>query len=492
MSRGALRWVLVVSAAQVLLAATLLAGTAQALQFANGLESWGANSTGQLGDGTTSDSHVDVGVSTLSNVQEVSAGSDFTLALMKGGTVMAWGDNSEGQLGDGSTTSSDVPVQVSGLSLVKAISAGGAFGLALLRNGTVMAWGDDSNGQLGPSGTVGSHSDVPVPVTGLPSGVSDVQAGGAFALAIVPYGTVMAWGANSEGQLGDGTTTDSSTPEDVQGLTNDTRGIQAGSDFAFAVLGPETVESWGDDSVGQLGDGSISTCSTAPYSDTPVSVKGLTFVRAVSAGQAGAVAVTAGGVVSAWGDNSQGELGPETSATCSGVPQTVPGLSKVVTVSSGSYFNLALLHDGLVEAWGSNSNGQLGNGSTVNSSSPVQVEDLSGVQGISAGSAFAVVKVKNQPPTLPRNGHATASVGSAFSLTIKTSSHPTISSFSILSGSLPVGLSFTDNHNDTATIAGTPAAGSANTYRFAVEASNGVPASSPRLAVENFRLVVKG
>lgn len=472
----------------------LAAGAASSPQLANGVESWGANGSGQLGNGTTTDTSLEGPVSYLSNAQEVSAGSDFALALMKNGTVWAWGDNAQGQLGNGTTTSSDVPVQVSDLGEydVRAVSAGSDFSVALMTNGSVVAWGDDSNGQLGPKGTVGSYSDIPVPVTGLPSGVSDVQAGGAFALAIVPYGTVMAWGAGSAGQLGDGSTTDSATPVGVTGLTNDASGIQAGSDFAFAVLGPRNVVAWGDDLVGQLGDGSTGTCSPHNYSDVPVPVQGLGNIRAVSAGQADAVAVGQRGVVYAWGDNSQGELGPDGPATCSGVPVTVPGLSKVLTVSSGGYFNLALLHDGFVEAWGSNSNGQLGDGTTTNSAAPVQVSNLSGVWSISAGAAFSIVKSKVVPPNLPLTAHATAYAGVAFQRSVTTSSHPTLSTFSIVSGSLAPGITFVDNHNNSATLSGTPAAAAAGrTYYFAIEASNGVPIGSPRLAVENFELVVK-
>lgn len=487
-----LRRALLVLGVPALLVSALPSAPVGALPFTNGLESWGANSSGQLGNGTTTDSSVEGPVNVLSQVQEVSAGSDFTLALMENGSVWAWGDNSEGQLGDNTTTNSSTAVQVQGLGIdeVRAVSAGSDFSLALLRNGTVMAWGDDSNGQLGPNGTLGSYNDFPVVVPNL-SQISDVQAGGAFAFAIISGGTVMAWGANSEGQLGDGTTTDSSTPVEVSGLVNDTSGIQAGSDFALAVLGNETVEAWGDDSLGQLGDGSSGTCSPQAYSDVPVQVKGLDFVRSVSAGYADAVAVGTRGVVYAWGDNSAGELGPETSASCSGVPVDVQGLVKALRVSSGSYFNLALLRDGFVEAWGSNSNGQLGDGTTTNSATPVQVEDMSGVASISAGADFSVVKAKDVPPSLPQRGQATAYTGVPFLRYFGTSSHPTLSRFSIVSGSLPSGITFADNHNNSATLSGTPSAGSSGTYYFTIEASNGLPLSAPRLAVENFKLTVK-
>jgi alpha-tubulin suppressor-like RCC1 family protein len=133
------------------------AATAQAASL--GAAAWGYNSSGQLGNGSTTISHVPVAVSGLSGVTALSAGGEQSIALFSNGTVMAWGSNREGQLGNGSTTNSKVPVAVSGLSGVVAIAAGKEHSLALLSNGTVMAWGSDEEDQLGSgvkAGTAGS------------------------------------------------------------------------------------------------------------------------------------------------------------------------------------------------------------------------------------------------------------------------------------------------------------------------------------------------
>src|SRR5262249_37404323 len=143
----------------------------------------------------------------LTEVASVSAGEEFSLALLENGTVMAWGKDFRGQLGNGATGlsgSSDVPVPVVGLSEVVAVSAGAGFSLALLKNGTVVAWGSNEAGQLGDGAEgPGTESDVPVAVTGL-SEVVAIAAGTSFGLAVRRNGTVMAWGQNAHGQLGDG------------------------------------------------------------------------------------------------------------------------------------------------------------------------------------------------------------------------------------------------------------------------------------------------
>jgi alpha-tubulin suppressor-like RCC1 family protein len=184
---------------------------------------WGLNNGGQLGIGTregpeecdfSACSRPPVALSSLSDVTAISAGGGFSLALLQNGRVMAWGT---ADLGDGITPErgSDVPFPVNGLSRVAAISAGSNDALALLQNGTVVAWGTNAQGQLGQGTTMGpetcsedrfSCSRNPVPVPGL-RGVVAIAAGNQFNLALLKNGTVMAWGRNFQGDLGDGTTT---------------------------------------------------------------------------------------------------------------------------------------------------------------------------------------------------------------------------------------------------------------------------------------------
>lgn len=438
----------------------------------NGSAAWGQNSSGQLGNGTTIDRSSPTVVSGITGIEQIAAGDGFALALLNNGTVMAWGDNTHGQLGNGTTTASSVPVAVTGLTQVKWVAAGGSHSLAVLKNGTVMAWGDNTHGELGDGTT--TDSDVPVLVVGGPgmtplTGVRQVQAGEDYSIAVVPYGSVKAWGGNASGQLGDGTTTDSSYPVAVTGLVNNVRSIAAGSDFALAIMGNESVQSWGDNAHGQLGNG-----TTTP-SDVPTPVPGLSFVHVVAAGGAHALAILPGGQVDAWGENSSGQLGIG-STTDSDVPVTVSGLSGVQAVDAGGLHSLALLRTGTVDAWGDNTYGQLGDGTTTQRDSPVAVPDITGVSGIRAGGNFSFDKQKNLAPYFTGRKVVAGRVGRALSFTFHVHSHPTLAVISE-TGPLPSGLTLTDNHDNTATLGGTPATGTAGRYTVQLLATNGIGAT---------------
>jgi hypothetical protein len=218
---------------------------------------WGSNESGQLGDDQYADRNVRIRVSGLGGVIAIAAGEEHSLALLSNHTVVAWGSNDFGQLGNGSTTGpescpfgacSRTPVPVNGLSEVEAIAAGGNHSLALLKNGTVMAWGENTYGELGDGTT--TNSDVPVPVSNL-RGVTKVAAGREHNLALLGEGSVMAWGNNAEGQLGIGTSNGpeacgpleaseacSTTPVLVSGLRYlNVKGIAAGAWHSLA-FGP--------------------------------------------------------------------------------------------------------------------------------------------------------------------------------------------------------------------------------------------------------------
>jgi alpha-tubulin suppressor-like RCC1 family protein len=310
----------------------------------------------------------------------VSAGGGHTCALTDSGGVLCWGYNILGQLGDGTTENSLVPVDVKGLgSGVTAISAGGFDACALTDAGAVKCWGDNNVGQLG-DGTR-RESSVPVDVKGLGSGVKAISAGRAHTCALTDSGAVKCWGANFAGQLGDGTKTISSVPVDVKGLGGGVKAITAGGNHTCAVTGSGAVKCWGFNDDGQLGDG------TRRWSSVPVEVKGLgSGVAGVRAGFAHTCARTDSGAVKCWGDNSSGELGDGTT-TNSSVPVEVKGLgSGVRAITAGEGDTCALTDAGAVKCWGANSSGQLGDGTRTNSSVPVEVKGLaSGVAGVRAG-----------------------------------------------------------------------------------------------------------
>jgi hypothetical protein len=211
-----------------------------------------------------------------------------------------------------------------------------------------------------------------------------------FSLALLSNGTVMAWGDNQSGELGNGTLTDSNVPVPVTGLTKVTA-ISAGGQFALALKANGTVSSWGDNESDQLGDGQ--DVSVQSLSEVPVAVVSLAKVRAIAAGFEFAAARTANGSVDVWGDNGFFELGrlngfPDGIAD-SDVPLALPGVSKATAIAAGAEFGLAVV-GGKVRSWGDNALGQLGNGSTVTGPSPVTVKDLSGVTSVAAGGVQAL------------------------------------------------------------------------------------------------------
>jgi alpha-tubulin suppressor-like RCC1 family protein len=394
-----------------MVAALTMATAAPAHATLSLAKAWGSNVFGQLGNGTTTgpekcgseQSACSTSPVEVSNLSEVIAsiagggglGEGHSLALLESGKVMAWGSNNEGQLGNATTEGSDVPVAVNGLSEVTAIAAGGNFNLALLKNGKVMAWGSGFRGNLG-NGT-NEKSTVPVPVCAVgtagpcPTGpyleaVTALAAGGSgHALAVLSSGAVVAWGAG--GQLGNGTTEGSNVPVRVcaggpegpcptgpylEGVT----AVSASDAHSLALLGNGTAMAWGANFQGELGN------ATTTRSNVPVAVSGLTNISAIAAGGTGSnggspfsLALLGNGTVKAWGINTTGELGdgsssgPEMCGTppveaCSKKPVEVSALAGVTAIAARGD-SMALLENGTVEAWGANGDGQLGNGTST-------------------------------------------------------------------------------------------------------------------------------
>jgi alpha-tubulin suppressor-like RCC1 family protein len=383
---------------------------------------WGQNSSGQLGDGNTTQSDAPQLVSGLSYVTSVAAGAHFSVALLSNGTVMAWGADDSGELGEGASSLSEIPVLVEGVTDVKAIAAGANFALALRRNGTVIAWGGNESGQLGDGDT--EESEAPVMVKGL-TGVTAIAAGGEHSLALTTDGKVMAWGEGLHGQLGDGKDKTSYQPVQVQGITS-AKAIAAGGEQSLAVLANGTVKAWGANGVGQLGNSVVEEEDEEgeTVSEVPVAVEGVSGATAVAAGARFSLALLGSGSVMAWGEDRAGQLGDGSVTRSEETPIAVSGLSTAVTIAANGQHSLALLGDGTVMAWGENKYGELGDGSAGEPSDvPVAVSGLSAVAGIAAGG-FHDLALGEPIPTVtsvspavgPRTGETTVTVtGSGFS-----------------------------------------------------------------------------
>lgn len=322
--------------------------------------SWGDDAKGQLGDDTNFAYKTSpVNVSGLTNVVAVAAGYEHSLALLENGTVYAWGYDNEGQLGNGAPLVNQalkVQTQISGG--VIAIAANGNYSLALTSGGQIISWGSDDFGQLGNGG---ANTDNPSTgsVTGAQNNNVAIVAGFKHALALQADGTVLTWGDNNAGQLGVGAATAQQTaPVQITSLQNIVA-LSAGYEHSLALKSDGTLLSWGRDSEGQLGD------STAlAQQSTPVAVQGSSEIIGIASGIYHNVALKSDGTLLAWGDNGQKQLG-NGSILAQPIPVSIGSAAGIVAVSAGSYHSVALKTDGTLLSWGWNAAGQLGLGGSL-------------------------------------------------------------------------------------------------------------------------------
>ena len=335
---------------------------------------WGNNSYGELGNDTTTGGFTPVTISLATGVKGAVAGGTHTLAVTNDGTAWAWGNNGFGQLGDTTTAARTTPVRVVNITGITAVAGGGQHSLALKSDGTVWSWGYNASGQLGNA--TATNQSAPVQVNSL-TGVTAIAAGGSHSLALKPDGTVWSWGYNGLGQLGNNSTVNSVVPVQVvtdaasTPLTGVTA-IAAGGSHTVALKSDGTVVTWGYNSLGQLGNNTI-TSSLLPV--PVVMADGVTpfsNVTAVAAGLDHTVALKSDGTVWGWGFNGVGQLGNNDAISTTGfrstpvqvvyldannAPQPLTGIRRIIAIG---HHTIAIDGSGGVWTWGDNKYEQLG------------------------------------------------------------------------------------------------------------------------------------
>ncbi len=328
---------------------------------------WGSNSFGQLGDGTTADRYRPVEVSGLSDAIDISVGDTHSCAIRSGGQAVCWGSNSAGQLGDDSILVRRAPVNVVGLADAVRITTGGVHSCAIRSGGQAVCWGNNSEGQLGDDSY--SNHRAPADVHELSNAI-EIEAGQIHTCAIRDDAHALCWGEGAEGRLGNDSNSDYRQPVSVYGL-DDATYIAAGGSHSCAVRSLGQAVCWGSNRYCQLGNGRDrwGDCSDSLRAQ---SVIDLSNAFEIAAGGSHSCAIRFLGQAVCWGSNSNGQLGnggtieaPE--------PIDVTDFTDALHISTGASHTCAIRESGQVACWGSNASGQLGDDSTEDRHSPVVV-----------------------------------------------------------------------------------------------------------------------
>jgi alpha-tubulin suppressor-like RCC1 family protein len=325
---------------------------------------WGSNQSGQFGDGmmnTNSATPVAFGgVTPLTGLIGVASGGNHQCVLLSGGASKCAGLNYSGQLGNGGTAPSPTPVSVTVSGASPAVQLAAAFDSTCARVGSnVKCFGNDATGMLGDGALASLNATT-------------ITAGYDHYCAIISGGTVKCWGNNSRGQLGNGMNMNfSATPVTVTGLTGATA-ISAGAFFSCAIVSGGAVKCWGYNGNGELGNGDAT--SHGQDSTTPVSVLNLSGAAvAIASGYQNTCVAISGGTVNCWGSNFKGQIGNGASGGISGWAQPVAGLTGASALAAGVAHICAIVADGPVKCWGDNAALQLGVTTPAFSTSPVSV-----------------------------------------------------------------------------------------------------------------------
>jgi alpha-tubulin suppressor-like RCC1 family protein len=281
------------------------------------------------------------------------------------GTLWTCGYNITGSLGDGTTTSrSSLGTTAGGGTNWKQVDCGTGYTTAVKTDGTLWAWGNNGSGRLGDGTTTNRSS--PVTTAGGGTNWKQVDCGVQHAAAVKTDGTLWTWGTNSSGQLGTGTTTNRSSPGTTAGGGTNWRQAACGSQHTAAIKTDGTLWTWGNNGSGRLGDG-----TTTNRSSPVTTVGGGTNWKQVAGGASYTTAVKTDGTLWTWGINDSGQLGTGNTVSRSSPTTPTGGGTNWKQVAGGSNHAAAVKTDGTLWAWGNNGSGRLGDGTTTNRSSPV-------------------------------------------------------------------------------------------------------------------------
>ena len=332
------------------------------------LWSWGDNRDGQLGNETRIDRNTPTQeITGATNWSVLAAGEYHTVACKSDGTLWSWGRNTYGQLGNGTKTDSNIPIQeITGATNWSAISAGHYYTIARKSDGTLWSWGDNRDGQLG-NGTRIDRNTPTQEITGA-TNWSAITAGHGHTAAIKSDGTLWSWGWNGHAALGDGTRIDRSIPtQEVTSATN-WSAISAGFFHTVARKSDGTLWSWGDNRDGQLGN------ETRIDRNTPTQeITGATNWSVLAAGEYHTVACKSDGTLWSWGRNTYGQIGDGTIINRNIPIQEVTGATNWNVLAAGEYHTIARKSDGTLWGWGGNAYGQIGDGTTTNRNIPKKI-----------------------------------------------------------------------------------------------------------------------
>jgi len=306
----------------------------------------------------------------------IGAGLFFTCALKPDGSSECWGYGENGTIGDGSFADATQPTAVLNLTGALTLSVQSYDACVLAADHTVECWGDDFGGELGDNGT-GGNSAVPERV-GTVTDVVQISTGEAPVCALHANTTVECWGGAVFNQ--------NLRPALIPGFSGAMKLSATVAGHVCAVMNDASVRCWGRDDVGQLGDG---RSGDLVKSDVPVAVVGIAGATDVAVSIFDTCALLTDQNVWCWGDNSRGQLGNGTTGAMSLVPVQVTGLTNVTQLCTSDYYGCATKSDGTAWCWGDNSFGGLGNGMSTNSSVPVQVSGLTNVTGVACGNEHA-------------------------------------------------------------------------------------------------------